>query len=194
MKNVKPFLFVGVVWLAILFIAGCCIHDNDGDGYYTDGGFCGEVDCDDADPSVGPCVCFWEVSIEDDGTFNGNGAIHQFPGAILPSFSLTLNHFDEPNDGLGSVQVPGGGPAPNDIGSWGAIFSFQHENRAWTAADGSDDTSATLVVTKNSTSEMEGTVSGVAATVVGTELMLRPFTLNFRSNHGVPGQPVCGDK
>lgn len=191
-------LCVGIILFSMTLIAGCCTNDNDGDGFYTDGGFCGELDCDDTDPSVGPCVCFWEITIqnddEDDEIFTGNGAVHQFAGALLTSFFLTLNHFDEPNDGLGNVQVPGGGPDPGEIGSWGATFNFQHESQAWVAADGSDETSATLVITKNNTSELEGTVSGIAATVGSTGLMLKPFTLNFRSDHGVPGRAVCGDR
>lgn len=193
-RNKERFiLLVGIVLLSMTLMPACCTNDNDGDGYYTDGGFCGELDCDDTDASVGPCVCFWEISIEDDGNFNGNGAVHQFPGAILPSFFLTLNHFDEPNEGLGNVQALDG-PGPSETGSFGATFSFQYEDRAWTAADGSDETSATLVITKNNTAELEGTVSGIAVTFQGTEAVLRPFSLSFRSNHGVPGQPVCGDK
>jgi hypothetical protein len=193
MKNVKILLFSSIVFLSLMLMVACCVNDNDGDGYYTDGGYCGALDCDDTDPSVGPCVCFWDISIEAGGNFNGNGAVHQFPGEISPSFSLTLNHFDEPNDGLGAVQALDG-PTPNEIGSFGVIFNFQFEDRAWTAADGSDETSAMMVITRNSTSELEGTVSGIAASVGATGLMLKPFTLTFRSNHGVIGEPVCGDR
>ncbi|MGW8181084.1 MAG: putative metal-binding motif-containing protein, partial [bacterium] len=36
-----------------IFLAVPCT-DEDGDGYYLDGGFCGETDCDDADPNINP--------------------------------------------------------------------------------------------------------------------------------------------
>lgn len=170
-----------------------CCTDNDGDGYYAEGGFCGEMDCDDEDSNTGPCDFFWMLSIEGAGDFNGNGAFHNFPGEATPSFFLTLNHLDEPNEGLGNVQALDG-PGRGETGSWGATFSFQYEDRAWTAADGSDETSATLVITKNTTSELEGTVSGIAATMEGTELALRLFTLDFRSDHGAYGLSLFVDR
>jgi hypothetical protein len=193
MKHLKFILFLGSILAALAFVSGCCLNDNDGDGIYTDGGICGKIDCDDTDPAIGACECFWTISIEGGGNFNGNGAVHQFPSVVLPSFSLTLNHFDEPNEGLGAVQTLDG-PGPNEIGSFAVLFNFQFEDRVWTATDGSEDTSATMVVTKNTGEALEGMVDGIAETVEGTKTAFRSFSLRFRSNHGGQGKPVCGDK
>ncbi len=139
----------------------------------------------------GACVCYWTVSISNDGSWSGDVATHQFPGD-LPGFSLSLVHFDTSQPGIGSVLVSEGAPGPGDLGTWDAQFTFLAGQRAWVAGD--EDTPATLSITSNDGAVIVGSVSGTAATPTAQGVEFRSFTIGFRSALQVVGEAFCGDQ
>ena len=53
-KYFRIWCLILLVLSGFVFMGQSCCTDNDGDGYYAEGGNCGALDCDDRDASVNP--------------------------------------------------------------------------------------------------------------------------------------------
>lgn len=130
-----------------------------------------------AEIQFGPCICSWSLSIEGGYSYAGDVAVHHF-SAPLPS-TISLGHAD-PEPGNGAVTVVSG-LDPGTVGTFDAVFQFSDGTQTWSGQSPSQETSAVLVVNTNTTTSMDGVVSGVALTVIGDQPVYQAYTLWFHS-------------
>jgi len=136
----------------------------------------------EAEIQFGACLCSWSLNIEGGASFAGDVALHHF-NAPLPS-TLSLDHTDA-GAGTGAVTVVSG-LDPGTVGTLEAVFQFSDGIQNWTAYSPSQETSAILVVNTNTTTRMDGVVSGVALTVIGDQTVYQAYTLWFHSGQSTP--------
>lgn len=127
----------------------------------------------DGGTSPGPgdtATCSWELTIDGDGTWNGDAATHGY-AADFTVFNLSFVH----DAGSGTCSGLDGGPAAGELGTYDVNFVFIAGARSWAAGD-----AVTLTVTSHD-DYLEGTVSGACLTVVDQQEVQRTFELTFRS-------------
>jgi hypothetical protein len=138
-------------------------------------------------------VCTWQLTIDGPrgGTWSGAVVGHIYPVPVsgsTGSFTLTFERDEISDDGpFGTVQAVGP-RAVDATGSWSALFGFAPVlggSVQWTAAPASAPntiTDATLSVSANDGTVVQGRVSGTALLPIGAgQVQLAAFNLTFRS-------------
>ena len=86
-----------------------CTQDDDGDGFFVDGGACGQIDCDDMDPTVFPGA----VENCNDSIDNNCNGLTDVDDPVAVGCPATTTCTDQDGDGF-SVQGGVCGPADCD--------------------------------------------------------------------------------
>lgn len=141
-----------------------------------------------AEVDAGVCRCAWALTIDADGSWQGDSVTH---GYASDWGVFQLQFF---SDGYGGSCVGlAGGPEAGQTGTWPCTFTFIAGQRAWSAGDEANGTSATLTVLEHD-GQMVGEVSGVAISVINQEEVLRNFHLTLRSADVNSEEFICGER
>ncbi|RKZ12422.1 hypothetical protein DRQ32_03770 [bacterium] len=141
---------------------------------------------------VGACECYWSLAIESEGEFSGTFASHAFP-SFGGFFSFSFGDTDKSL--TGNLQAFTDPIMENQTGVFEPEgFAFATLNRAWSAtSDPEDETPFTMTITKNNTTNLEGSVDGVCVTAIDGKAVYRNFNLVFRSGNLADGS-ICGEQ
>lgn len=134
--------------------------------------------------------CFWEMSVTGDTELSGDYAAHTFSGELLPFFSISLTNPADPLAPAGQIQSIAG-PSAGQSGMFDGNLSIVSGARVWATGENAEDTFANISIDRNTTSEVQGVITGMCQTAIDGETVIRAFTLTFRSAHGVAGSPGC---
>lgn len=140
-----------------------------------------------------PIDCFWEFSVSGDTEISGSSAAHTFAGDGAGPIGFFLSLFQPGNTGVSGQVESFPEPTGGQTGQFDVELAITStaDARSWTVGEDAEDTFATLTVARNTTTELQGTITGICATMIQGERVTRAFTLTFRSTHGIPGAPDC---
>ncbi len=143
-----------------------------------------------AELDAGVCQCHWLLTIDADGSWEGDFASHGYAA----DWGVFQMQFDTDGGNIGgSCVAVAGGPAAGQTGSWPCTFTFIAGGRAWSGGFDSEGTSATLTVFEHE-EQMVSEVSGVAITLNNGDEVLRNFRMTVRSANVNSPDGFCGEQ